>query len=104
MHSGWCRHVGWWHCSRKSNSVVKLFGGRVHSGWCRHIGWWHCSRKSNSVVKLFGGRGAIGDGVVKLVGVAPRRFNEVKNLCFDRCTLEWWFVSGNGERVRYFKA
>ena len=27
---------------------------------CRHIGWWHCSRKSNSVVKLLGGRGAFG--------------------------------------------
>ena len=59
-HSGWCRHIGLWHCSRKSNLVVKLLGGRVHSGWCRHIGWWHCSRKSNSVVKLLGGRGASG--------------------------------------------
>ena len=32
----------------------------VHSSWCRHIGWWHCSRKSNSVVKLLGGWGPFG--------------------------------------------
>ena len=28
--------------------------------------------------------------------------NEVKNLCFAKCTPELWAVSGNGERVRYF--
>ena len=78
--SGWCRHIGWWHCSRKSCSVVKLLGGRgafglVSShwlvalfmeimlgrqaawrpgclGWCCLIGWWHCSWKSCSVVGL----------------------------------------------------
>ena len=36
-----------------------------------------CSCKSNSVVKLLGGRGAI-ECVVVLVGVASRLFNKVK--------------------------
>ena len=82
-----------WRLSCTRFGVVTLGGGPVqrnqtrssscvaagvHSGLCRHIGWWHCLRKSNSMV-------------VMLVGMAPRRFNKVKNLC----------LAGDSERVLY---
>ena len=89
-----CKGPGIW--LRGLNSVVKLLGGRVQSGWCRQVGWWHCSSSCcdqlqgswHLVAGLELGRqaawrsGCYRVGVVKLVGGIVQTVAVIVIACF----------------------